>query len=154
MFREFAAAASLRLNRKSVRSPRPPRPDISCRLSGVPTYVELTRMAHAGSANVMGGYLTALRKGKQPVPLGADSYDDRAALRSALDRKANKHYDHQGRPVCLLVWTDGVLHPQGMPSSWARAILREYGPGSRWSSIWVFDRPRNRVTARWSRGAG
>ena len=154
VLRRAATVAGLPLMRRSVRSLVPPRPDVSCRIAGRPTYFEITRMAHAGSANAMGRHLSELRRRDAAQPLAPDTYDDRMALRDALARKATKRYIVGKRPLCLLVWVDGVFHPQGMPPAWADAILREVGPASRWSRILVFDRPRDRIVASWSRDAG
>ena len=148
-FRRFADVAGLNLKMRSLRSPEEPKPDISCRVDGVPVFFELTRMRHLGSANAMGRHVSELGRGLQSAPPGVDTYDDRAALKDALDRKAKKHYDTGIRPICLLIRIDGVFHPSGMPASWARPILAAVGPHSRWREIWLFDEARNTVIACW-----
>ena len=50
VFRRFAAISGLNINSKSIRSCKPPRPDISCRVGKTPYYFEVTRMAHGNSA--------------------------------------------------------------------------------------------------------
>jgi hypothetical protein len=150
VLRAAAIAGRVELNLRSLRSLSPPKPDVSCRINGTPVYVELTQMAHARSANQMAAHVAALNRGSDPAPL-IDTYDDRAALRDALRRKAGKHYDSAGRPLYLLVWIDGFFHPGGMPSPWARRILRAQGPESRWSTIWVYDATRKRLVAQWQR---
>jgi hypothetical protein len=149
LFRQFAAAAGLAVQAGSLRSLAPPRPDISCRIDGDPTYFEMTRMRHPRSANKMGRHLSEITKGIPSPPPAPDTYDDRAALRDAIARKSAKAYATGDRRLGLLVWADGVCHPAGMPASWARSILADTGPRSRWSEIWVFDRPGNRVVASW-----
>jgi hypothetical protein len=149
MFRQFVAAGGLNLQEKSLRSLAPPRPDISCRIDGDSSYFEITRMRHPRSANQMGRHLSEIKRAIPSRPPAPDTYDDRAALRDAIARKSTKAYATGDRRLGLLVWADGVYHPAGMPASWARSILADIGPGSRWSQIWVFDRPGNRVVASW-----
>jgi hypothetical protein len=84
-------------------------------------------------------------------PLGADIYDDRAALRETIARKASKKYQTSGRPVALLIYIDGVFHPPKMPSSWAQMILGEEGPKRHWAGIWLYDAVYDRIIANWLR---
>jgi hypothetical protein len=141
---EFASQAGLALARQSVRSLRPPRPDLSCRLAGVPIYVEVTRLSQQGLNSSLA---KAYKTGVSEVLV----YDDRAALRQTLARKAERTYAVGTRQLALLVWIDGIYHPEGMQPSWASTILREVGPASRWVHIWVYDQPRQRVVATWTR---
>ncbi len=151
VFNAFVVAADLGVNRRSIRSTQPPYPDVSCRVDGVPQYFELTRMVHQGSANEMGRHLSRLsRKGSDPGP-GVDSYDDRAALRETITRKASKTYETRGRPSSLLIFVDGVLHPPKMPPVWARSVLQDEGPRSHWSAIWVYDAASDRIITSWRR---
>jgi hypothetical protein len=151
IFRRFAGASGLSINLKSVRSRKPPRPDISCRLRETPFYFEITRMAHQGSANAMGHHLSELaRKGTAPA-LAPEPYDDRAALREAIERKAAGKYQTDGRPIGLLVFIDGVFHPPHMPAPWARAVFEEKGPMERWNGIWLYDAVYDTVVASWPR---
>jgi hypothetical protein len=100
---------------------------ISCRVAQTPHYFELTRMADRGSANVMGHHLSELsRKGTAPA-LAADCFDHRGRLREAIERKARKKYETDGRPIGLLVFIDSVFHPPHMPPEWAQGILEEKG---------------------------
>ena len=149
IFRRFSAAARLRVHPRSVRSCTPPRPDISCRIAGVPQYFELTRIAHRGSANAMGHYLSQLTRTGSAAPLGADCYDDRVALREAVARKARKNHQTGRRPSSLLIYIDGVFHPPRMPPEWARTILEAEGPTRRWSGIWLYDAACDRIIASW-----
>jgi hypothetical protein len=151
IFRHFVRAAELSINPRSVRSLRPPRPDISCRLNGSPHYFELTRMVHHDSANAMGHHLSQLTRTGSAPPLGADIYSDRGALRETIERKASKKYQTSGRPVALLIYIDGVFHPPKMPSSWAQTILGEEGPKRHWAGIWLYDAVYNRIIANWLR---
>ena len=141
---ELASRADLAIPRQTVRSLHPPRPDLSCRLAGVPIYVEVTRLSQQGLNSSLA---KAYRTGVSEVLV----YDDRAALRQTLSRKAERTYAVGARPLALLVWIDGIYHPEGMPPSWASTILQEVGPASRWVHIWVYDQPRQRVVATWAR---
>lgn len=151
IFRRFAVVSGLNINLKSVRSRKPPRPDISCRLGETPFYFEITRMAYQGSANAMGHHLSQLaRKGAAPA-LAPEPYDDRGALREAIKRKAAVKYETDDRPIGLLVFIDGVFHPPRMPAPLARAVFEENGPSERWNGIWLYDAVYDTVVARWSR---
>jgi hypothetical protein len=151
IFRQFAARSDLNIEPKSIRSRRAPRPDISCRVAQIPHYFELTRMAHQGSANLMGKHLSEHRH-KETVPVVApDIFNHRLALREAIERKAATRYETDDRPVGLLIYIDGVVHPPKMPESWAQAILKEKGPNERWSGIWLYDAVYDKVVASWSR---
>jgi hypothetical protein len=108
-------------------------------------------MVHPASANVMGHHLARLSRFGSATPLGLDSYDDRAALRETIERKAKKNPEKSRRPVGLLIYIDGVFHPAGMPSVWARTILSSYGPQQRWTEIWLYDAARDLIVAQWSK---
>ncbi len=151
VFLQFAAKSGLNIEARSIRSRKSPRPDISCRVAQVPHYFEVTRMAHQGSANVIGYHLSELRRKRTASPLAPDFYDDRAALRQAIERKAASKYETDGRPIGLLIFIDGVFHPPKMPTPWARAILEEKGPTERWNGIWLYDAVNEKVVASWSR---
>jgi hypothetical protein len=151
VFRRFAAVSGLEVKSRSIRSVKPPYPDISCRVAGVPQYFELTRMVHPGSATVMGRHLSQLSKtGSAPI-VKADCYDDRAALRDTIARKAGKTHETRGRPVSLLIYSDGVLHPSKMPAMWAAPILEEEGLRRQWLGIWLYDSAYDRIVASWLR---
>ena len=139
VFHHFVKAAALSINAHSIRSPREPYPDISCRLNGQPYYFELTRMTHHDIANARGHYLSQLAHTGSAPPLRADIYDDRTALRQTIKRKAIKKYKTLGRPLALLIYLDGVFHPPKMPPSWARTILEDEGPSRHWVGIWLYD---------------
>ena len=151
VFRHFAALSGLNINPRSIRSGRPPRPDISCRVGQTPHYFEVTRMVHEGSANAMGHHLSKIARIGTAPALAADSYDDRAALGEAIERKARANYDIDGRPIGLLIFIDGIFHPPYMPPEWARAVLEERGPKERWTGIWLYDAVDDRVVASWCR---
>ena len=151
VFRRFVKAAGLSVGPRTVRSLKPPRPDICCGLGGVPYYFELTRMLHGGTAARIGRHLSQLSRTGSAPPLGMDSYDDRAALRDAVKRKGRRKYQTSGRPVALLIYIDGVFHRPGMPSHWAQPILEEEGPKQQWAGIWLYDDFRGRVVAKWLR---
>jgi hypothetical protein len=120
-------------------------------MAGVPHYFELTRMVHRGSANLMGHHLSQLDRLGSAPPLPADTYDDRMALREAIERKADKTHHAGGRPFVLVIYIDGVLHPPGMPAAWAQSIFASEGPQRHWSELWLYDAVRNVVVAHWSR---
>src|SRR5687767_1689314 len=92
IFRSFVKAAGLSIDLRSVRSPKEPLPDISCRLNGVPSYFELTRMAHRKTASARGYHLNQLARTGAAPPLPADIYNDRTALRETIGRKTSKKY--------------------------------------------------------------
>src|SRR5262245_45571448 len=115
VFRRFALTAGLAVNVRSIRSTASPRPDLSCRVAGVPHYFELTRMVRPGSADLMGRHLAQLERYGSATALGADSYDDRIALRETIERKAAKSHQTDGRPFVLVIYIDGVYHPPRMP---------------------------------------
>jgi hypothetical protein len=108
-------------------------------------------MAHQGSANAMGRHLSQLARNGTAPNLAPDSYDDRAALREAIERKAAGRYETDGRPLGLLIYIDGLFHPPHMPMRWARAVFEEKGPTARWTGIWLYDAVYNTVVASWSR---
>jgi hypothetical protein len=151
VFRCFVKAAGLPINPRSIRSPREPRPDISCRLDGQPHYFELTRMTHRNIANARGHHLDQLALTGSAPPLGADIYNDRTALRQTIERKANKKCGTFGHPRALLIYLDGVFHLPKMPPSWARTILEDEGPNRHWVGIWLYDAVYDRVLASWRR---
>lgn len=151
IFRRFVRAAGLQVEPRSVRSSKPPLRDISCRLEDIPYYFELTRMVHPGSAELMGRHLSQLGRTGLAPSLGFDTYDDRAALRETIERKASKRYQTHGRPVMLLIYLDGVLHPPRMPPAWASTILEGQGPKFSWAGIWLYDDAYNGIIARWVR---
>lgn len=150
IFRRFVRAADLEINPRSARSLKPPRPDISCRLNGIPYYFELTRMVHRAFANSMGHHLSQLTRSGSAAPV-ADIYDDRAALKETIQRKDRKTYQSSGRPVALLIYIDGVFHPPKMRSAWARPILGDEGPKRHWAGIWLYDVAYDRIIASWLR---
>jgi hypothetical protein len=149
IFRRFAAKSGLDVKPKSIRSRKVPRPDISCRVGEKPLYFEITRMVHRGSANRVGRHLSELAQKGTATALTPDIYDDRAALRETIERKADKRYETEGRPIALLVFIDGVFHPPRMPVSWAKAVLEKEGPKGRWNSIWLYDVIYDKVIASW-----
>jgi hypothetical protein len=151
IFRRFVRAAGLHVEPRSVRSSKPPNPDISCRLDDIPYYFELTRMVHPGSAELMGRHLSQLGRTGSAPSLGFDTYDDRAALRETIERKASKTYQTHGRPVMLLIYIDGALHPPRMLPALASTILEEQGPKRHWAGIWLYDDAVMDVIARWVR---
>lgn len=152
VFRRFALAAGLELAPRSVRSRTSPYPDISCRISGVRRYFELTRMAHRSFANAVGHNLRETKRTGVPPPPQADIYDDRLALRETIARKAAKRYDDACSPLDLLIHIDGLFHPPRMRPDWAQAILREEGNrASRWDRLWLYDAFYDKVIARWAR---
>lgn len=131
IFRRFVRAVNLPINPWSVRSLKPPFPDISCRLNGVPHYFELTRMVERAFANSMGHHLSQLTRTGSVAPL-ADIYDDRAALKETIERKARKTYQRLGRPVALLIYIDGVSSSKdaflvGTDDSWERRTPKALG---------------------------
>jgi hypothetical protein len=111
-------------------------------------------MLHEGTAARMGRHLSQLSKTGSAPPLGFDSYDDRAALRDAVKRKARPKYQTAGRPVALLIYIDGALHPPGMLSDRAQMILEEEGPKQQWAAIWLYDAFCGRIVAKWLRDKG
>jgi hypothetical protein len=86
VFHRFAIASGIALNRRSVRSTKPPFPDISCRVDGIQQYFELTRLVHPELANVMGAHLSQLSKTGAAPRVAAYCYDDRSALRETIGR--------------------------------------------------------------------
>lgn len=98
----------------------------------------------------MGHHLSQLTRTGSAAPL-ADIYDDRAALKETIERKARKTHQRLGRPVALLIYIDGVFHPPKMPSSWARTILGNEGPQRNWAGIWLYDAAYDRIIANWLR---
>jgi hypothetical protein len=108
-------------------------------------------MLHAGTASQIGRHLSQLSKTGSAPPLSADSYDDRAALRGAVNKKARQEYQTAGRPVALLIYIDGILHPPGMLSRWAETIFDEEAPKHHWAAIWLYDVVQDLVVAKWLR---
>jgi hypothetical protein len=152
VFRRFAKAAGLELVSRSVRSCTPPYPDISCRISGVRRYFELTRMVHRSFSEAVGHSVGQTKRTGVPPPPQADIYDDRLALRESIARKAAKPYDEESSPLDLLIHIDGFFHPPRMRREWAQAILQEEGTGgSRWDRLWLYDEVSDEVIARWAR---
>jgi hypothetical protein len=97
----------------------------------------------------MGHHLSQLSRARSAPPLEADIYDDRAALRQTIERKASKKYQTSGRPVVLLIYIDGIYHPPKMPSVWAQSTLAVEGPKWHWAGIWLYDAVYDRVIANW-----
>jgi hypothetical protein len=151
IFRRFAQTAGLGVAPQSVRSGRPPYPDISCRIDGVRRYFELTRMTHPSFANAVGRRVDQTKRTGVPPPPQADIYDDRLALRDTLARKATKFYQHACSPLALLIHIDGIFHPPRMRPEWAEAIFQEEGGASRWDGLWLYDAVYDKVVARWTR---
>lgn len=150
VFLRFVVRAAISTDVLSVKSLNPPYPDVSCVIGGVRRFFELTRMVHRGSANVIGNHLAELDKVGVSSPMPCDSYDDRSALRAAIQRKAHKVHETDGGPLALVVFIDGLFHPAGMPAEWARAILEEEGPAGRWTEIWVYDDHRGVIVSHWT----
>jgi hypothetical protein len=96
----------------------------------------------------MGHHLCQLTRNGSVTPL-ADVYDDRAALKETIERKASKTYQSSGRPVALLIYIDGVLHPPKMRSAWAQTILGDEGSKRHWAGIWLYDAASDRIVASW-----
>jgi hypothetical protein len=143
VFTEFVIVAGLDVPLASIKSQEPPLPDIACTLAGAPHMFELTRVADQEIANDVGMLLTkASRTGEGGVG-GAHSYDDKAILRRAVERKATARHVTQGAPLSLLAYYDGVFHELGS-FDWVRAtfeqLVEEYA--ARWHSMWLFDWPK------------
>ena len=88
IFRKFAAKSGLFIEPKSIRSRKPPRPDISCRVAQIPHYFEVTRMAHKGSANVIGHYLSEVSGQGATPALAPDTYDGHGLFWKKKDRRS------------------------------------------------------------------
>ena len=71
--------------------------------------------------------------------------------RKTIERKSRKVHETRGRPLSLLIYTDGVLHPPKMPSAWAHTVLEGEGPRWHWWGIWVYDYAYDRIVASWHR---
>jgi hypothetical protein len=76
----------------------------------------------------------------------AHGYDDRAILRDAVEKKANKAHETHGHPLELLVYYDGVFHggAQREIARGAFAELQEEFNG-RWRRMWLYDAPSKEV---------
>jgi hypothetical protein len=146
VFLEFAHAAGLDVDRDSVQSEEPPRPDISCLVAGERRYFELTRAANQEIADEVGHLLTKARRTGETGAGEAHVYNDELTLRATVARKAASSHETGGAPLDLIVYYDGVFHPalsfESVESTF-RELQAEYR--GRWNAIWLYDRRTKQV---------
>jgi hypothetical protein len=99
VFLEFARAARLVVDDKTVRSCKPPEPDIRCEVAGRPIYFELGRLLDEGMQRLK---LRLLRG--ETVSYGDE--DVRLPEREMLRKKLEKAYTTSGTPVDLVLYYD------------------------------------------------
>ncbi len=131
IFVEFAKAAKLDLEPDSVKSERPRKPDISCRVTGRRCYFELAEIAdeeaardhsiHLNDDEIYGGRLSHV----QP-------------LKHVVSAKASKQYCDLDGPLELLFYYE----KQVAPYFDLTIIPANMGPivnQNRWTRIWAYD---------------
>jgi hypothetical protein len=159
VFEEFANAAHLLLERGSVGSEKPPKPDIRCRLSGHEYYFELARLVDPVLPKGAAESIRRLRKGDTRPVVTAASFQE-PLIERTREKTANK-YDTGDIPVDLLLYYDSEapafeFPPPGEFREWAEAyMVPEIQKSSgQFSSFWVFDRNEGQVLWRFESGAG
>jgi len=146
VFEEFAAVAGLAIDAGSIRSEKPPLPDISCHIGGDARYFELTRAANQGVADEVGRLLVKGRKTGEGGVGRPQVYNDEKTLRAAVEQKAAAKHETHGAPLDLIVYYDGMFHP--VPSfDWVESTFRslqaEYR--HRWGAIWLYNRTSKQI---------
>jgi hypothetical protein len=141
VFLEFAEAAGLPVDRASVKSPDPPKPDVFCMVEGEPRYFELTRAADQGIADDVGKMLVKTAKTGEGLVGTPHWYDDKAIIREAVERKAAKAHETGGLRLDLLVYGDGVFHALGTLDH-VRTTFAELQAqyAECWNALWLYDR--------------
>lgn len=143
VFLSFAAAARLNIEKSTVRSELPPKPDIWCEIDGAPRFFELTRVADSAIANDIGFKCTSKGVGSRPKVV---SYSDREVVQDAVIAKVHKSYETLDTDFDLLLYCDGLFHPR-VEVSFIREAMRELESmhRHRWGRIWLYDAVADRV---------
>jgi hypothetical protein len=141
IFKSFSESASLPLDLDSVRSEKPPRPDIKFTMSSKPycaELVEITDEVIAKSREI------TLRTGMSV----ATSYSSSDPLIRSFKEKAEKDYQTDGAPLILLAYYEKqypVTYDPDFIQRHISNIAQSMVRSGKWESIWVYDHWEKRV---------
>jgi hypothetical protein len=150
IFTEFVAAADLDIDGDSIQSERPPKPDLSCTVSGERHYFELTEITDEDLARNRSISLKTCQTTGGPIsddePL-ARAFSNKAAKAQnsykSLDGKLEllAYYDKQDPPLDLQPATNAHLF-------W---VSQDMVLGT-WSRLWIYDTSNKKVLWKCERG--
>ena len=150
IFCTFAEAARLNAEPDSMRSEKPPKPDIGCRIAGELTFFELGRIV---DENVAKAFYPAFRSGGVSA---ATAYDPLAPLIRMFQGKADSRYDTNGSRVDLVLYFYEQSPDWTPTSEYLNRRLLEIDAmihKSQFNVVWLFDMWSNSILWRRERRA-
>lgn len=135
IFIEFANAAQLNLDPDSVKSERPPKPDISCRIAGELHYFELAEVTDEGLARRLSIALKEMR-------ITGGALSQRRPLVKAFTDKALKQYLADDGVLELLAYYDKQYPYTPDPTLIPReigSIANSMVSSGSWARVWVYN---------------
>ena len=142
IFLDFAAVAGLQIEPGTVRTLKPPKPDISCRIANQLHYFELCEITDRGVAR-------RLAKALREMKITGGFFSQTEPLVQTFVGKAGKNYNVHGQPLELLAYYDKQLPPPNDCESFIErnvGLISE-GMGIRgpWTRLWVYNANNKRV---------
>jgi hypothetical protein len=144
IFTEFVEAANLDVDMNSLKSERPPKPDINCTISGERHYFELTEITDQDLARNVSISLKTLET------TGGAYSDDEPLVRAFSSKavKAQNSYTPLDGKLELLAYYDKQYPPLELQAAtkehlyWVTQNMVLLGP---WSRLWIYDTWNKRV---------
>jgi hypothetical protein len=148
IFTTCTEVAKLNVEADSVKSEKPPRPDISCIISGHRHYFELTEIVDEELAEVESPNSKTVKTGC------AFSHD--VPLLTTFSKKAQKAYHNLGGSLELLAYYEKQPTPNNRILQSSTKVDLYYmtqdmiylGP---WFRLWIYDIGKKKVLGRWAR---
>jgi hypothetical protein len=142
IFRSFASSAKIKLDPRSIRSLRPPHPDIRCQINSKLHYFELGEITSQGLAS---GVARSIKTGE--ITGGSFSQDE--PFTYILNQKESKKYRiRKNGDLELLLYYDKQYPPPedwNLPSMLGTPIAKRMIQKGPWKRIWVYDDWKKKV---------
>ena len=142
IFTEFAEAAGLKVDPRSVTSGMPPQPDIRFTVGGVERWAELVEITDQDLAR---DHMASLKTGE----ITGGAFSQRVPLERSIKSKAAKTYATNGARLDLLAYYDKQypavsVEPDLIPQAMGQSAADMVAAGV-WSRVWVYDGWNRRV---------
>jgi hypothetical protein len=135
IFYEFAMTVNIQVDEKLIQSEKPPKPDISCVVSGQKHYFELVEITDEKAAK---SYSLSI-KHMQPRTC---SYSNDNPLIRAFESKSKKTYETLDGSLELLAYYDKQPSAPWLKSETLETVyqvIREMLQSGPWCRIWLYD---------------
>lgn len=135
IFIAFANVAQLDLDLNSVRSERPPKPDICCMIGGELHYFELAEITDEGLARRLDTSLKEMR-------ITGGFFSQKRPLIKAFTSKASKQYSADDGVLELLAYYDKQHPDTAAPTLIPKeigSIADDMISSGGWSRVWVYN---------------